>query len=285
MSPQNRQRGREAARRRAAQLAAREQARRRQQRLRAIVIGVVAIVVVVAIGLSLVPNDASDGEPDEAATTTTLDEFGDESTSTTGSTVPAEFTYGSGECAPDRKPDPPRREAFAASPQYCLKEDTDYRAVVGTSKGSFTIDLLEETAPGTVNNFVQLAKWGWFDGDDFHRVVPGFVNQAGDPVGDPPGTGGPGYTIADELPADVSAYVEGAVAMANSGANTNGSQWFVCLDCSVLPTAGYSLFGQVTEGMDVVEAINALGTGDGPPSEPVTIVAVEILEGDPLAAE
>jgi cyclophilin family peptidyl-prolyl cis-trans isomerase len=283
MSPQNRQRGREAAHRRAAQVAAREQARRKQRRTRAIVIGVVAVVVVLAIGLSLVPGSNNDGTPD-AATTTTLDPFAESTSSTTTPVEPAEFTYGTGECAPERKPEA-RPDTFAASPQRCLKPDTDYRAVIGTSEGTFTVDLLEDTAPGTVNNFVQLAKWGWYDGDDFHRVVPGFVNQAGDPVGEPPGTGGPGYTIADELPAAVTEYIPGTVAMANSGPNTNGSQWFVCIDCSVLPTAGYSIFGQVTDGMEVVEAINALGTSDGPPSTPVTIVAVEILEGDPLEGE
>jgi cyclophilin family peptidyl-prolyl cis-trans isomerase len=289
MSPQDRKRGREAAHRRAAQIAVRQEARRRQQRMRLRIGAVLAVVVVFAIALVAIAGGGDDdddttaiGDVDPNATVDTSD--------TTEATVADEadpdapaFEYGTGECAPDEKPET-RPDSFPDAFKSCLKEGAEYKAVVGTSEGSFTIDLLPQRAPGTVNNFVQLAKSGWFDGDDFHRVVPGFVNQAGDPVGDPPGTGGPGYTIPDELPADVSDYVPGAVAMANSGPNSGGSQWFVCVDCSVLQTPDYALFGQVTDGMDVVEKINALGTGDGPPSKPVTIVAIEILE-DPLAAE
>jgi cyclophilin family peptidyl-prolyl cis-trans isomerase len=178
---------------------------------------------------------------------------------------------GTGECPPAEKPEE-APTSFDAAPADCLEDGVDYGAVVTTSEGSFTIDLLEDDAPITVNNFVALARWGWFDGDDFHRIVPGFVNQAGDPVGNPPGTGGPGYEIPDELPAAVSDYPPGAVAMANRGPDTGGSQWFVCVDCSQLPTPGYSLFGQVTEGQDVVEAINTK------PSGGVRIEAVEITE-------
>jgi cyclophilin family peptidyl-prolyl cis-trans isomerase len=152
----------------------------------------------------------------------------------------------------------------------------DYRAVVQTSEGSFTMDLLEKDAPGTVNNFVVLARYGFFDGLTFHRVVPGFVIQGGDPNGD--GSGGPGYSIADELPVAVTSYKRGAVAMANSGPNSNGSQFFVCTDCAGLPNPGYSLFGQVIDGMDVVQGIEALATGDGPPSKTVTIEKVTIQE-------
>jgi cyclophilin family peptidyl-prolyl cis-trans isomerase len=147
---------------------------------------------------------------------------------------------------------------------------------VKTSEGTFTVKLLAKRSPGTVNNFVVLARWGFFDGLTFHRVVPGFVIQGGDPKGD--GSGGPGYEIADELPGAVSSYRTWAVAMANSGPNTNGSQFFVCTDCSNLPTPGYSLFGQVIDGTEAVQAIEALGTGDGPPSKTVTIEKVTIQE-------
>ena len=194
-----------------------------------------------------------------------------------GEPEPEAATFGTGECAPDTKP-AARPDSFADAPMACLTEGVDYSATVVTSEGTFTIDLLEDDAPVTVNNFVELTKWGWFDGDDFHRVVPGFVNQAGDPVGNPPGTGDPGYAFGDELPDGLDAYVPGAVAMANSGPNTNGSQWFTCIDCSVLPTPAYTIFGQVDDGMDVVEAINALGAGDGPPSRPVTITEITITE-------
>jgi cyclophilin family peptidyl-prolyl cis-trans isomerase len=281
VSPQDRK-GRNVAHQRAARAAARAAQQRRQRRLRAIVAGVIGAVVVLALVLTMLPNSGSDS-PSSATTTTSA------STTTTevvdrvipddpAENTSPEFTYGTGECAPAEKPaETPTK--FDAAPQRCLQDGVDYKAIVTTSEGSFTIDLLEHRAPGTVNNFVQLAKWGWFDGDDFHRVVPGFVNQAGDPFGDPPGTGGPGYTIADELPPAVQSYARWAVAMANSGPNTNGSQWFTCIDCSILPTPGYSIFGQVVEGMDVVQAINDLGTSDGPPSKPVTITSIEIPEG------
>jgi cyclophilin family peptidyl-prolyl cis-trans isomerase len=190
---------------------------------------------------------------------------------------PAAFTYGSGACPPSEKP-ATVPESFSDAPRDCTDDSVDYGAVVETSEGSFTIDLLEGAAPGTVNSFVVLARWGWFDGVQFHRVVPGFVNQTGDRTGNPPGTGGPGYLIADELPDSLDEYVPGAVAMANSGPDTNGSQWFTCVDCSVLPSPNYSLFGQVVDGMDVVQAINALGQGDGPPSKEVTITSVTITE-------
>jgi cyclophilin family peptidyl-prolyl cis-trans isomerase len=284
VSPQ--QKGRSAAHRRAEQLAAREAERRRQQRLRGIVIGVLGAVVVLAIIGSLLSvggGDDDDADSDAFASTTTT--AGSSSSTIADTPVEgAEFTYGTTPCAPDRKPETVP-DSFPDSFQSCLKPDSEYKAVVGTSEGTFTIDLLPQRAPGTVNNFVQLAKSGWFDGNSVHRIVPGFVNQTGDRVGNPPGTGNPGYAIADELPSSVDEYVPGAVAMANSGPNTNGSQWFTCVDCSLLPTPGYSLFGFVSDGMDVVQAINDLGTSDGAPAaREVTIVAVEILE-NPLSEE
>ena len=179
------------------------------------------------------------------------------------------------ECAPATKPaETPR--SFATEPPECLEDDVDYGAVVTTSEGAFTIDLVEEQSPVAVNNFVFLSRQGWYDGDDFHRVVPGFVNQAGDPFGDPQGTGGPGYTILDE-PA-VDDYLPGTVAMAKTPQpNSAGSQWFVCIDCSAL-SPDYAIVGVVTDGMETVTRINALGVADGPPSTPVTITSVEIIE-------
>ncbi len=129
-----------------------------------------------------------------------------------------------------------------------------------------------------MNNFEFLANWGWFDGNSFHRIAEDYVIQAG-------GTEGratPGYTIKDELPSAVSDYTKYSVAMANAGPDTGASQWFVCIDCSKLPNAGYTLFGYVTTGMDVIDKIHAIGTdspeGDGPPSKPVTIERVDILD-------
>ena len=130
-----------------------------------------------------------------------------------------------------------------------------YRATITTDKGVMVMDLDPQLAPNTVNNFVGLARNGYYDGLTFHRVVPEFVIQGGCPEGS--GRGGPGYKFADE-PVK-SKYTLGAVAMANSGPDTNGSQFFICIDdCTGKLAPSYNLFGYVVEGMDV-----ALDTGVG----------------------
>jgi cyclophilin family peptidyl-prolyl cis-trans isomerase len=199
----------------------------------------------------------------------------------------AEGGYGTGECPPEEPPDEPVRQ-FDAAPQRCIEDDVDYAAVLTTEAGEITIDLLEAQAPITVNNFVVLARWRYYDGSTFHRVIPGFVVQGGDPVGDPPGTGGPGYAIPDELP-EPGAYAIGSVAMANqydqatgAGTDTGGSQFYIVSgpDGAALPPF-YSLFGEVTDGLDVVRAIEetgAPGAPDGAPADPVTVESVTIVE-------
>jgi len=124
-------------------------------------------------------------------------------------------------------------------------------AIITTNKGVIEFQLLAEQAPKTVSNFVYLAEAGFYDGLTFHRVEPGFVIQGGDPNGN--GTGGPGYNFEDETVQ--SEYKAGAVAMANSGPNTNGSQFFICLEDQPTLPKSYNLFGQVTSGMDVVKQI------------------------------
>jgi cyclophilin family peptidyl-prolyl cis-trans isomerase len=133
-------------------------------------------------------------------------------------------------------------------------------------------------APKTVNNFVVLARYHYFDGIVFHRIIPGFVLQGGDPEGS--GRGGPGYTFEDELPAP-GRYELGSLAMANAGPDTNGSQFFVISgpDGVRLPPQ-YSLFGKVVSGLDVVAKIDALGTRSGQPKERVVIDSVTITEAD-----
>jgi len=127
-----------------------------------------------------------------------------------------------------------------------------YRVTVDSSKGTFAMDLMPSLAPRTVNNFVALARGGYYDGLTFHRYVPDFVIQGGDPTG--MGTGGPGYKFGDE-PVKGS-YREGAVAMANAGPNTNGSQFFICnTDCQSKLAPSYNLFGYVIDGMDVVKQL------------------------------
>ena len=158
--------------------------------------------------------------------------------------------------------------------------DTDkrYTATMVTSHGTLVIALDPLAAPKTVNSFVFLARYHYYDGVIFHRIIPGFVLQGGDPTGT--GTGGPGYKFADELPAP-GRYQVGSLAMANAGPNTNGSQFFVISgpDGVRLPPQ-YALFGAVVSGGEVVAAIDALGTRSGKPSETVTIESVTIAEED-----
>ncbi len=183
---------------------------------------------------------------------------------------------GSAGCPKADGSSPPTKK-FAAAPPMCIDPAKTYRATVETGKGSFTITFDAKKAPVTVNNFVFLARFHFYDGSGFHRVVPNFVIQGGS--GDGQGGGGPGYAFQDELP-QAGEYKIGSIAMANAGANTNDSQFFVITGANgaALPPS-YSLFGAVTQGMDTVNAIAALGTGDGPPSEPVAITKVTIQEG------
>jgi cyclophilin family peptidyl-prolyl cis-trans isomerase len=147
-----------------------------------------------------------------------------------------------------------------------------------TSHGTLVIVLDPLAAPRTVNSFVFLARYHYFDGIVFHRIIPGFVLQGGDPTGS--GSGGPGYRFADELP-PAGRYKVGSLAMANAGPDTNGSQFFVISgpDGVRLPPL-YSLFGEVVSGLDVVEKIDAVGSRSGSPKERVVIESVTIEERD-----
>ena len=170
----------------------------------------------------------------------------------------------------------PQQRTFDGPPPMCIDADKTYTAEMVTSHGTMTIALDPVQAPKTVNNFVFLARYHYFDGLGFHRVVPGFVLQGGCPEGS--GRGGPGYRFEDELPKP-GRYELGSLAMANAGPNTNGSQFFIISGPSgVRLPPQYSLFGKVVNGMDTVERIDGLGRGDGPPSEPVTIESVTITE-------
>ncbi len=173
-----------------------------------------------------------------------------------------------------------RTTSFAQPPPSCLVAGKTYVADVQTSKGLVTIALDAVAAPRTVNNFVVLARYHYFDTLPFHRIIPGFVVQGGSP--DATGSGSPGYTFADELP-EAGAYKLGTVAMANSGSNTNGSQFFIVVGDGASLAPSYSIFGNVTAGMDVVQAIAAVGTpatspNAGAPTEVVTIQSVTIKE-------
>src|SRR5882672_11630463 len=140
---------------------------------------------------------------------------------------------------------------MASPPAMSINTDAMYKVTITTDRGDIVMELDPSLAPQTVNNFVSLARDGYYDNLTFHRVVPGFVIQGGCPEGS--GRGGPGYKFGDEpVKGD---YVLGAVAMANSGPDTNGSQFFICIDdCTRKLTPNYNLFGHVVDGIDVAQA-------------------------------
>ena len=162
---------------------------------------------------------------------------------------------------------------YSSPPELTIDLDRSYGATLHTSLGDITVEFFPADAPQTVNSFLFLASAGFYDGVIFHRIVPGFVIQGGDPTGT--GKGGPGYQFRDELDTPHQ-YRRGMVAMANAGPNTNGSQFFVCLGDLGLPKA-YTIFGRVTAGIEVVDAIAALPTGaQDRPHDPPTINRVDI---------
>ena len=151
--------------------------------------------------------------------------------------------------APTPTPSPGMTGKYSAPPPMTINTAHHYLVTMQTNKGTITLSLDPKLAPITVNNFVFLAGDHFYDGLKFHRVVPDFVIQGGDPQGT--GGGGPGYKFADEPV--LGEYTAGAVAMANSGPNTNGSQFFICtVDDRTKLAKSYNLFGYVTSGMDVV---------------------------------
>lgn len=170
---------------------------------------------------------------------------------------------------------------YDGPPEIAIDPAKTYAATLETTKGTIEAELYPADAPQTVNNFVCLARDGYFDGTPFHRIVKGFVIQGGDPTGT--GSGGPGYRFADEPV--TKEYERGTLAMANAGPNTNGSQFFVVLDDlrGKLPK-NYTIFGKVTGGQEAVDAIAAVPTRPGPggensqPTEAVTLDRVTIQE-------
>jgi peptidyl-prolyl cis-trans isomerase B (cyclophilin B) len=236
----------------------------------------------------------SDDDTLTATDTPSTNEFGDvlpEDTFPAPETVPVEQTT-----VPRVLPAPPadpsecpaadgsaaQQREFIAAPPLCIDPAKSYTALVTTSHGDFTIELDPAAAPATVNSFVVLARYHYFDDTICHRIIPGFVIQCGDPDGT--GQGGPGYAIPDELPL-AGEYQVGSLAMANSGPNTSGSQFFVVTGAqgAGLPPS-YSLFGQVTDGLDdTVVAIDAVGNPDEaaggvPPLEEVRIESITVTE-------
>ena len=161
---------------------------------------------------------------------------------------------------------------YPAPPELTIEAAGSYSATLHSNHGDIEVALFADRSPHAVNNFLFLAGEGFYDGVIFHRVVPGFVIQAGDPTGT--GRGGPGYRFADELDGP-GAYREGTVAMANAGPNTNGSQFFICLGDVGLPHA-YTIFGTVSSGMDAVNSIAAAPRSGERPTENCVIERITI---------
>ena len=173
----------------------------------------------------------------------------------------------------------PKQDGGQTAPDDPLDAETTYRLTFETTCGDFTVTLDQASAPATTASLVALARDGFYDGTVFHRVVPGFVIQGGDPTGT--GTGGPGYSTVD-VPPPGAAYTQGVVAMAKGPTDppgTSGSQFFVVTGPDIGLPPEYAVVGTVTDGLPTVQAIEALGVGDAPPSKPVVVERVTVEEG------
>ena len=168
-------------------------------------------------------------------------------------------------------------QTYSAPPAMTLDDSKSYSATIKTNHGDINVELFSADVPVTVNNFVFLAKEGFYKNGQFHRVIKDFMIQGGCPTGD--GTGGPGYRFQDE-PVTRS-YVKGTLAMANAGPNTNGSQFFIVHGADVGLPPNYTIFGNVTSGIDVLAAIatSPVTTGrSGEPSTPTTALEINDVE-------
>ncbi|HLZ71611.1 MAG TPA: peptidylprolyl isomerase [Dehalococcoidia bacterium] len=162
---------------------------------------------------------------------------------------------------------------YSAPPAMSIDPNKRYTATLHTDKGDVVVDLFAKDAPKTVNNFVFLAREGFYNDVTFHRVIPGFMAQGGDPTGS--GSGGPGYKFEDER--NGRQHVEGTLSMANAGPNTNGSQFFICYEAQPHLNGRHTIFGQVTQGMDVVRQLRERDPGrDRQPGD--AIKSVDISE-------
>jgi peptidyl-prolyl cis-trans isomerase B (cyclophilin B) len=161
------------------------------------------------------------------------------------------------------------KQQWSRPPAMQIDVEKTYRATIETNKGTIELELYPQHAPKTVNNFVFLAKEGFYDGVSFHRVIQNFVIQGGDPTGT--GRGGPGYQFEDEVKGNPLTHETGVISMANAGPNTNGSQFFITHAPQPHLNGRHTVFGKVIEGMDVVYAIRQ---GD-------KMTSVTISEGEP----
>ncbi len=245
---------------------ARQRLERRRRRVTVTLVGLLVLLLVAALVLSLFPPRGASPTLEDASE---------------GASQPAMSGVA---CGGSRPESAGRERRQYAAPEEVTEPNLDYRARLVTSCGVIVVDLYEDRAPRTVNSFVFLGREGFYDGTTFHRVEPGFVIQGGDPLGT--GAGGPGYTIEDELDvARQEGYPAGTLAMANSGPNTNGSQFFITLGQAGQLPPNYTVFGRVIEGMEVVQRIGDLSvhrdpkTGLQAPDEVVYVETITIGTG------
>ncbi len=266
---------------REARLAAQARSKKRRQQIRSVTI--VAIVSLLAVGIVFaVSSNSGKKTPGQTGSTTTTTVAGNATNATNAKAQRAADAIAVKAGCPASTKATVNTQKYAA-PHVSLDPKYLYGAKVVTTAGTFAIALNAHLDPVTVNNFVFLARNGYYHCVIFHRVIPGFMDQTGDPTGT--GTGGPGYTIADENPAKATTgaqqYPLGSVAMANTGSpHSGGSQFFIVSgpQGESLPNT-YALFGRVISGMNVVQAINALGSAAGvPPDVTQRIISVTINE-------
>ena len=170
-----------------------------------------------------------------------------------------------------------KAKKYTAPPQMSIDSSAGYTAKIKTNKGNIVIELFPASAPKTVNNFVFLANEGFYNGIIFHRVIPNFMIQGGDPTGT--GTSGPGYKFEDEIDPKLGFEKPGILAMANSGPNTNGSQFFITTASTPHLNGNHTIFGKVLEGQDVADTISTVPAGRGnKPNQPVVIQGIEITK-------
>jgi len=245
-------------------------------------------LLVVAGAIAILSGD----DADDTATETTGTTAPDDVTSTTTPAAAEIVLPGAGASISGETPCPAadgsatRTTDFEQAPPVCIDPAKSYTATVTTTEGDVVIELDAAGAPVSVNNFVVLARYHFYDNVAFHRIVPGFVDQAGDPVGPTPGVGGPGYTIPDEPPADpATAYAKGTVAMARTQEpDSTGSQFFFVVgdpNGALAGTGTYAVLGTIVEGQEVADTINTFGgAGDqgDQPTKAVAITSVTITE-------
>jgi cyclophilin family peptidyl-prolyl cis-trans isomerase len=180
--------------------------------------------------------------------------------------------------APSSQPSAPAaKKSWDKAPDMQIDANKSYTATIETTKGKIVLKLFPKEAPKTVNNFVFLARQGFYNGTIFHRVIPGFMIQGGDPMG--VGVGGPGYKFENENKNSAHGFTPGTLAMANAGPDTNGSQFFIMDGTAGLPAAGYTIFGELTQGQDIVRAIATSPRNEQDrPNTTITMTSVTIEE-------